>query len=1253
MRITPLRRRASYALALCLFCLLPSVVAVIWNQGSHAMSLPATTDLSFTEVAKLFDNTLMPGTPGMSIAMFGRSVAISGDTIAVGAPLDGTGSERIDGAVSIYVRQGANWAIQQKLYDNYGRGNDTFGNAVALSGDTLVVGAMNGDFPALPDRDTNEGVAFVYVRSGGIWSLQQVLHADDGRAAGFNGLGADLFGQAVAISGDTIVVGNFTTPDFAGAYVFKRQGTTWTQQQKLKANPTEYGFAMSVAVSGETIVVGAQAARNEQGAAYIYEQRDGSWVRQQELLPDNSHEFGGSVAISGATIVVGSSGESLVFTRQDNLWVQQQKLVASDARAGDAFGSPVAISGDLIAVGSAYGGGASGPDLGGPYAGAAYIFARNGATWSEQQKLASSDGKTTSKWTESERFGSALAVSGNTVIAGAYYQGAVIKSGALPYIPGAAYVFTGAPITPTPTPTPTATPLPTTYNVIGHVTNQNGVGLPGVRITITQGNGTFLSQSFNSDGRYVAGLWPAGTNLTLSVPPSLTLNSQLYSISRASVTIDNLSADQVVDFVYTSSGVNHPPEVQADAISSPVIAAAGAGAQVKLSGSATDADGDALTFKWFDGAQEIASSAIAEVTLGVGPHSIHLMATDSKGASTSTKAQVVTVTEASTQLALYSLTGRVTDQNGKGIEGATLLLSGSSSGRATTDRTGYYTFKNVIGGGNYRVTPVTASLRAGIKTYYPNPGWASYKNLSSNQVTNFVYNLTSPWIPPDESPTPTATPTPTPTPTPTTGPSADGELLNPSFESNGTSWTTSGTVEYARGNFVTNGKLAAKLTPASTFSGASVLQRVALTAGATYEVSADLTTSGKAQATLGVKWDNGSDGPSVGSNTRRTTLRFTVPQGVSQVGIYCKATGALSKDNWATADNFKLTRISSPVTVDPPGGGSQTGTGGGSQTGTGGGSQTGTGGGSQTSSPKPSSVLVYNLYSSSSVDPSKEDTNISITNTNPQEAVTLHAFFVDGKTGSPGDAFTCVAAGQTLSFLASKVDPGTTGYLILVAIDNGSGAPRSFNYLLGSETIRLASGHAATLDAVGFTALYQGSLPSYASGSATATLDFDGKVYEAPADMLALDKVPSVADGNSTLLVLNSLSGDLRTGLKMGSNILGILYDDTERPYSFATADAATTAQFKATLSDEFPRIFAPDISSDRIPLSSVIKSGHTGRINLLPSSATVGMVGAALYFNPNAGSAPSGGGNLRPLEQENVTRSSKLIVPVLPPVCQ
>ena len=953
MRNTPVRRRAFYTLVLCLCYLLLSVVALIWNHSSQARSLPATTDLSVPQEATSFDNTIIQLTKldNQSSRNFGQAVAISGDTTAVvGRFYDG-------GGVSIYVRQGANWTLQQKL--------DAFGTSVALSGDTLVVGAS------------------VYVRSGGTWSLQQVLQANDAQQG-------DHFGSSVAISGDTIVVGSsetiFGTGTFKGtaAYVFKRQGTTWSQQQKLIGDTDTAGFGTSVAVSGETIVIGAPGARNSQGTAYIYEQRDGTWVRQQELLPDNSASanwFGYSVAISGETIVVGSAGAgaAYVFARQGDLWMLQQKLTASDGRKGYSFGFPVAISDDLIAVGT-----------GDSFASATYVFARNGGTWSEQQIFFPRDGETINEdayyWIYNH---CAVAISGKSVVSGAFFNG---YDGA-PL--GVAHVYDIS----------TISPSPTTYNIVGRVTDQNGVGISGLKITITQGNETFISRRSGSDGKYVAGLWPAGTNLTITAP-SFWLNSQLYSPSRASVTINNLSGPQVVDFVYT---INHRPVVQADAIGSLIIAPSAIGAQVKLSGSATDEDGDALTFKWFDGTQQIATGAQAEVTLGAGYHGIYLMATDSRGVSARTQAQSVKVTishEPVVQVApiispvvassaagavvklssratdpdgdaltftwfdrsrviarsavaevtlsvgyyqiylvvtdsngtstvarwqdvvvtdtptpaptptpvltpapYYNITGRVTDQNGKAIEGATLNLSGASGGRAVTDRTGYYTFRNLEAGGSYRVTPATASLRAGIKAYYPNPGWVALNSLSSNQMANFAYTLTSPWTPPDESQIPTPTPTPAPTPTPTPSSSADGELLNPSFESNGTSWTTSGTVEYARGNFVTDGKLAAKLSPASAFSGASVLQRVALTAGATYEISADITTSGRAQATLGVKWDNGSDGPAAGSNTRRTTVRFTVPQGVSQVGIYCKVTGALSKDNWATVDNFKLVRV--------------------------------------------------------------------------------------------------------------------------------------------------------------------------------------------------------------------------------------------------------------------------------------------------------------------------------------------------------
>ena len=123
----------------------------------------------------------------------------------------------------------------------------------------------------------------------------------------------------------------------------------------------------------------------------------------------------------------------------------------------------------------------------------------------------------------------------------------------------------------------------------------------------------------------------------------------------------------------------------------------------------------------------------------------------------------------------------------------------------------------------------------------------------------------------------------------------------------------SGLVTFIRGAVVTDGSLAAKLSPTSTYVPASVLQGVTLTAGATYEVSADIYTDGRTRATLGVKWDNGEDGPAQSfsnvSIIHKVTVRFTVPAEVNQAAIYCKAIGSTANGNWATVDNFKLVRI--------------------------------------------------------------------------------------------------------------------------------------------------------------------------------------------------------------------------------------------------------------------------------------------------------------------------------------------------------
>ena len=159
--------------------------------------------------------------------------------------------------------------------------------------------------------------------------------------------------------------------DQGSAYVFVRSGGVWSQQQKLEASDAaaDDRFGFSVAISGETVVVGAPgddgAAGIDQGSAYVFVRSGGVWSQQQKLLASDAaadDDFGSSVAISGETVVVGApwdddatgfyQGSAYVFVRSGGVWSQQQKLLASDAAGGDAFGFSVAISGETVVVGA-------------------------------------------------------------------------------------------------------------------------------------------------------------------------------------------------------------------------------------------------------------------------------------------------------------------------------------------------------------------------------------------------------------------------------------------------------------------------------------------------------------------------------------------------------------------------------------------------------------------------------------------------------------------------------------------------------------------------------------------------------------------------------------------------------------------------------------------------------------------------------------------------------------------------------------
>lgn len=382
---------------------------------------------------------------------FGFSVAISGSTVVVGAAGHTVGSNLQQGAAYVFVESDGTWTQQAELTASDGAANDYFGNSVAMSGSTVVVGVAEhrvGSNPA-------QGAAYVFTENGGTWSQQAELTASDGTAG-------DGFGQSVAVSGSTVVVGApwrtvGSNLQQGAAYVFGESGGTWSQQAELRASdgaPYDL-FGSSVAVSGGAAAVGAWDrtvdSQTAQGAAYVFAESGGTWSEQAELTASDGAAddlFGWSIAISGSTTVVGAyqhkvgsnlyQGAAYVFAENGGMWSQQAELTASDGAEGDEFGWSVAVSSNT-AVGAAPGGNSNNPR------GMAYVFVQSGGTWSQQAELTASDGAA------NDEFGYSVAVSGSTAVVGA--DNHTVGSNSQQ---GAAYVFASGSNQPAVTLSPTA-----------------------------------------------------------------------------------------------------------------------------------------------------------------------------------------------------------------------------------------------------------------------------------------------------------------------------------------------------------------------------------------------------------------------------------------------------------------------------------------------------------------------------------------------------------------------------------------------------------------------------------------------------------------------------------------------------------------------------------------------------------------------------------------------------------------------------
>lgn len=403
-----------------------------------------------------------------SEAYFGSSMAIWGDTLAIGAPSKES--------VYIFRRAGDTW--QQEAHFEFPQ-NDLFstgfGRSLALWKDCLVVGMPSSGFG-------NAGSTRVYRRSGATWEQEATLSASN-RADG------DLFGGSVAVWENTVAVSatgeasaatgvngdqdDNSAPRSGAVYVFRRSDSSWAREAYIKASNTDAddSFGEALALWGDTLAVSATGedsaasginadgqtdnSSSDSGAVYVFRRFDSAWVQEAYLKASNSNEsdrFGASLALQGDTLAVAApsedggssgingdqydrsletSGAVYVFQRSGLDWTQEAYIKSSNPDPGDGFGRGLSLWGGLLAVGAAgedsaaTGVNGNQDDAGAPNSGAVYLFQRTDSSWTQLAYVKASNPEgacTTISGCSGDRFGTNLALWNGHLAAAAPYE---------------------------------------------------------------------------------------------------------------------------------------------------------------------------------------------------------------------------------------------------------------------------------------------------------------------------------------------------------------------------------------------------------------------------------------------------------------------------------------------------------------------------------------------------------------------------------------------------------------------------------------------------------------------------------------------------------------------------------------------------------------------------------------------------------------------------------------------------------------
>lgn len=383
--------------------------------------------------------------------LFGQALAIDGDTLVIGSRDRAGGAD--SGAVLVFRDDNGRWVEEQILRASNADDGDRFGHSVAIDGDMIAVGAPLEDSSSWLQPDSNDlldsGAVYVFERSGGQWQQTAFIKQTDPRAG-------DQLGTSVALEGGLLITGAprdnsgeliafppvERNDDVGAAHLFLLEDGAWLHFYTYRRDAPEANdfFGASVAIDSEAIAVGTPFAGGGDGLVILYSRTTGLEQVLRPTTDAGGDRFGYGLALDGGRLAIGAPGDDAADPAQTDCesgavyvfeldagdsWRADGKLYASNRACGQHFGARVAVEDWLVAVG-AFGESSDATgiipsdqaptDTAATEAGAAYLFGRRGDGWGERLFVKASNPD------PGDRFGDSLGIDAGTLVVGAPHE---------------------------------------------------------------------------------------------------------------------------------------------------------------------------------------------------------------------------------------------------------------------------------------------------------------------------------------------------------------------------------------------------------------------------------------------------------------------------------------------------------------------------------------------------------------------------------------------------------------------------------------------------------------------------------------------------------------------------------------------------------------------------------------------------------------------------------------------------------------